>query len=185
MGQAQTNVHQLPATPSMADLDRLAKIYYDKRDELGAVVGEMEAEIEAIKRKFMRSLKAKVSNAKEAENELKNAVSIAPELFEKPKAVILHGIKCGFRKKPGQLTWDDDAYVCDKIEKHFAEQADVLIKTTRKPVDKALRNLQAGDLLKLGIKLDKDIDEPVVAAVDSEVDKLVEALMKDSEKYDS
>lgn len=55
-----------------------------------------------------------------------------------------------------------------------------MVKVTRKPINKALMVLKAEQLLKIGVTLGNDSDEPVISPVDSEVDKLVEALLKDS-----
>ncbi|MDF1486722.1 hypothetical protein PY257_16355, partial [Ramlibacter sp. H39-3-26] len=51
-------------------------------------------------------------------------------------------------------------------------------KTTQRPVKDALAQLPAADLKKLGISITDAEDEVIVRAVDSEVDKLVDALLK-------
>lgn len=179
-----SNIMDLPATPTMSDIEVHTKNFAFARQKVVDRVTEMNEEIEAIKRKHMRYLKSDVARAKEEESHLAHAVSQACELFENPKSHIFHGIKVGLRKKVGKLDWDDDAKVCERIKKNFPKQYDTMVKVIVKPIDKALKNLQADDLLKLGITLGKDTDEVVIAAVDSEVDKLVDALLKDSDKYE-
>lgn len=107
MQQAQTanNVHELPESPTMSDIEALTKNYADARQRVVDRVTTMNEEIEAIKRKHMRWLKSDVSAAKEQESILVNAISRAKELFDKPKTQIFHGIKVGIRKLVGRLTW--------------------------------------------------------------------------------
>lgn len=182
MQQAQTanNVHELPESPTMSDIEALTKNYADARQRVVDRVTTMNEEIEAIKRKHMRWLKSDVSAAKEQESILVNAISRAKELFDKPKTQIFHGIKVGIRKLVGRLTWADDEQTSKLIQKHFPEQYEAMVKVTRKPINKALMVLKAEQLLKIGVTLGNDSDEPVISPVDSEVDKLVEALLKDS-----
>lgn len=178
------NVLELPKTPTMSDIEVLTKKYAEARQKVVDRVTAINEEMEAVKRKHMRFLKNDVSGAKEQQSHLENGLNQARELFKNPKSQIFSGIKVGIRKKVGKLGWDDDEKVCQRIEKNFPKQYDTLVKTTVKPIDKAIKTLKADDLLKLGITLGKDSDEIFVAPVDSEVDKLVKALLTDSDKYE-
>ena len=93
--------------------------------------------------------------------------------------MILYGIKIGFQKGKGEITWEDKDQVVKLIHKHFPEQAEALLKVTEMPVKTALAQLSAADLKKLGVTIIETGDEIVIRATDTEVDKLVEALLKD------
>ena len=65
-----------------------------------------------------------------------------------------------------------------RIKKHLPEQADVLIRTKEAPVKEALAQLTAAELKKIGVTIEDAGDTVVIKPVDSEVDKLVDALLK-------
>ena len=88
------------------------------------------------------------------------------------------GIKVGYAKGKGALSFDDADSVVARIKKHLPEQADVLIRTKEAPVKEALAQLSAAELKKIGVTLSEAGDQTVVRPVDSEVDKMVDALLK-------
>jgi methylthioribose-1-phosphate isomerase len=94
--------------------------------------------------------------------------------------VIFHGIKVGFAKGKGIITWDDDEKVATLIQRHLPEQYEVLVKTTRKPLKTPLKELSVADLKKIGCTVEETADYVVISPVDSEVDKLVSAMLKDA-----
>jgi hypothetical protein len=100
----------------------------------------------------------------------------------KPRTVILHGIKVGYRKATGKIEFDDAEQVVKLIRKHFPDQFDVLVKVEETPVKKALANLTAAELKKLGIEVSDSGDEVEIRDTASDVDKLVSALLKDYEE---
>ena len=93
----------------------------------------------------------------------------------------MYGVKVGFEKGKGRIEWDDDDTVVRLIEKHFPEQADILIKTKKKPAKKALAQLSVAELKKLGVTVEETGDQVVIKSTDSEIDKLVTALLKGDE----
>jgi hypothetical protein len=93
---------------------------------------------------------------------------------------VLSGVKLGYQKAKGTLDYDDAEAVCARIRKHLPEQADVLIATRETPVKTALAQLPAADLKRIGVTLSDAGDQIVVKPVDSEVDKMVDALLKDA-----
>ena len=67
----------------------------------------------------------------------------------------------------------------------FADDQDalaLLIKTTEKPIKDGLSALPADKLKKLGVKVTDDTNKIVIKPVDSEVDKIVDALLGDAEE---
>ena len=78
----------------------------------------------------------------------------------------------------GAISFEDADSVVARIKKHFPDQVDVLIRTKEEPVKDALSNLSAADLKKIGVTVSEAGDKCVVKPVDSEVDKMVDALLK-------
>lgn len=166
--------------PTLSEIEARAKRYAEAREKLAEIVAGLNAELEALKRGRLPELKRAVARAAEHHEALKSLIEQAPDLFVKPRTVVFHGIKLGYQKGKGRIEWDDPERVVALIRKHFPEQADVLIATTERPAKEALNNLTAADLKKLGISVAEGGDAVFIKPVDSAVDKMVDALLKDA-----
>lgn len=164
---------------TLAEIERLTKDFAEWRDQLASRVRTLEDETSRIKRLHVPAIKKAVAAVMERQARLKAAIEESPGLFIKPRTMIIHGIKIGFQKLKGKITWADDEQVIRLIRKHFPEQADVLIKLTERPVKDALQQLSASDLKKIGVIVEETGDVVVVKSTDSEIDKFVDALLKD------
>lgn len=165
---------------NLNDIERLAKKYAEAREHLASIVSAMNEGIEEIKRDNMKRLKKAVAEAAEHHDALKTLIEEAPQLFVKPRSVVLHGIKLGYQKGKGKIEWDDADQVVRLIKKHFPEQADLLIATSEKPAKEALASLTAAELKKLGISVTDGGDAVFIKPADSAVDKMVDALLRDA-----
>ena len=163
---------------TLSDIERLAKAYADRHALLADRLTALERDLNAIKSKHMRELKRHVALTAECQTDLANAIDASPELFDKPKTRILHGIKVGFRKGKGKIEWEDDAQLVALIKKKFPDFADSLILTTEVPSATGLQELDAAELRKLGVTVEEAGEQVVVKAVESNVEKLVKALLK-------
>ncbi|MHB8123769.1 MAG: host-nuclease inhibitor Gam family protein [Desulfuromonadaceae bacterium] len=170
---------------TLAEIERLTKDYADWRVQLSEAVLVAEHEIAAIKRQHVVTIKRKVEAVAERQAALKAAIEEAPELFKKPRTMILHGVKIGFQKEKGKISWDDKDQVVRLIKKHFPEQADVLIKTVEKPIKDALQQLSAADLKRIGVTIGETGDVVIIKSTDSEIDKLVNALLKEDDEAET
>ena len=159
-------------------IEKLTKDYADARGALSERVTALNDEIEAAKRRHLRDIKRRVAIAAEKEAELKAAIEAAPELFEKPKTLILHGVRVGFMKGKGQISWDDEGAVLMRIRKMFPVDADAYLSIQVRPSKTALAALPAADLRKLGVTVIEVGDQVLIKPTDSDVDKLVTALLK-------
>lgn len=164
---------------TIQDIDRSTKAYADRRAVLVERVASLTEGIESLKREHLRGIKAAVASVKTAEAELRELILENPALFAKPRSLVLHGIKVGYRKASGRIEIDDEDQVVKLIRKHFPEQFDVLVKTTEKPVKKALEQLTAAELKRLGIVVNDTGDVVFIKDTTSDVDKLVAALLKE------
>lgn len=165
--------------PTLSEIEKLTKAFADVRQQLAERVRSLEDEIMGLKRRRLPVIKNTVNAVIERQSHLKAALEDSKDLFVKPKTLIIHGVKVGFQKAKGKITWADDAQVVKLIKKHLPEQADVLIKTTEKPIKDALTNLPAADLKRIGVTVEETGDQPVIKATDSEIDKFVDGLLKE------
>jgi hypothetical protein len=169
----------------MEGIEQLTKEYADARERLSGTVDALQGRMEALKRQYLPAIKVQVRKAKERQDALKTGIEKSAVLFKRPRTVIMHGISVGFEKGKGKIEWEDAGMVVRLIEKHFPEQAEVLIKTTKNPLKKALSTLSAVELKKIGITVEETGDVVVIRPVDSEVDKIVAALLKDDSEEDT
>jgi hypothetical protein len=166
---------------SLGTIEKMAKDFADGREDLSGRVRTLEEEIQAVKKRHLAGIKRSVARVAEKQHVLKTALESSRNLFVKPKTMILHGIKVGFMKAKGKITWADDDQVVKLIKKHLPDQADILIKTTEKPIRDTLQGLTAAELKRIGVTVDETGDVVVIKSTDSEIDKFVEALLKDEE----
>ena len=164
---------------TMIEIEALTKRYADATGTLGSTLGELEERKKKLQREYLPQIKRQVTAARNAKAVLSEAIDDSPELFVKPRTVTFHGVRVGFQKAKGRIEFDDAEQVVKLIRKHFPEQFDVLVKTTERPVKDALAQLSAADLKKLGINVVADSDEVVIKDASGEIEKLVEALLKD------
>ena len=146
---------------TMAQIEDAAKRYAAARGILADICGAFNLDLAQAKGRYVGKLKKAVALAKEREAELAGM------------------IKVGFQKAKGKLEFDDADQVLKLIRKHFPEQADVLINTKETPAKEALAQLSAAELKRLGITVVESGDQLVIKDTTSEVDKMVEALLKD------
>lgn len=163
--------------PTMNDIEARAKAYAEARARLAEIVTELQAGLDAIKRENLPRIRRAVARTAELEALLKTVIEDAPELFSKPKTVVLHGIKVGFEKGKGKIEFDDEDTLVRLIEKKLPDLVDQLIKTTKKPLKTGLGQLTAQQLKAIGCQVEETGDRVVVRAVDKDVDKLVNALL--------
>lgn len=167
---------------TLGEIERLTKDYAEWREQLSDAVRALEDEISAVKRKHITAIKRKVAAVTERQAVLKAAIEESGELFKKPRTMIIHGIKVGYQKSKGEMKWVDANQVVRLIKKHFPDLVETLIKTNETPVKAALGQISAADLKRIGVTIEDDGDQVVIKSTDSEIDKFVEALLKDDEQ---
>lgn len=162
-----------------ADIEDAAKTYADTRARLGERVDSLQYEILALRRRRLPGIRSAVESVATARQALIDLVDGARDLFTKPRTRIFHGVKVGLTKGKGKITWEDDETVVRLIRKHFADRADTLIKLKETPSKTALADLSAAELKKLGVTVEEAGDQVVAKPTESEIDKLVAALLED------
>lgn len=164
--------------PTMQDIESKAKTHAAARLALTNHVALLNAEIEAVKQKRLKKLRDLVATATSTGDELLEMVRESEELFKKPKSVVLHNVKLGFKKLPGKIDIANPDQTIKLIKKHFPELADNLIDTKETPSKQGLNTCDAATLKKVGVTVTSDTDVAFISDPASEVDKIVDALLK-------
>ena len=169
-----------PAAPAMQQIEAATGLYAVAHAGLVATVAGLNDELEAVKKKYLPRIRKEAAHAKGLKEQLKTLIEGKPELFERPRTAIFHGVRVGFRKGEGKVAFEYEAdKVIALIEKHLADQAELLIITERKPNKEAIAQLPAADVKRIGCSIEGTGDLVVIKDAASEVDKLVAALLKD------
>ncbi len=163
---------------TLVEIEALTKAYADRRALLADRLTALDRDLALVKRKHMKELKRHVALTAETQTALYAAIDGAPELFEKPKTRIIHGIKVGFRKGKGKIEWEDDEQLVALIKKKFPDFVDALIITTEVPSATGLQELDGAELRKLGVTVEDAGEQVVVKPVESDIEKLVKLLLK-------
>jgi hypothetical protein len=163
-------------------IEKAAKALRAARDVLAVRATALQDEMRAAMRRKLPGIQLAVASVAEADANLKDAIDLRPELFVKPRTVVLHGLKLGYKKGKGKIEWDDDDQVVKLIRRHFPEQFDVLCKTAETPIKAALAGLTVAELKKLGITVEETGDVVFIKDSTDDVDKLVKALLKGVEE---
>lgn len=159
----------------LKDIEKHTRDYADKCDILASRIQALKDDQEALRRKHITGIISASRSAKDSHARLKLRIAEHPHSFVKPRTHVFSGVRVGFKKAVGTLSFPDN--IIDLINKKTPDQADVLIKTTCKPVAKALGNLDASTLKKLGVTITDAGDEIVIKATDSAVEKMVSSIM--------
>ena len=166
---------------TMTEIEAACKVARAARDLLKERAETLQDEITLIQKRRLPGIRTAVANVAEADAKVMALLQDAPHLFVKPRSVVLFGLKVGYAKGKGKIEIADEVKTIALIRKHYAEQFDALVKTTEKPIKKALQNMSAADLRRLGIMVEDTGDVVFVTDATDGVDKLVAALLKGAE----
>ncbi len=168
---------------TMQEIQIQTEEYAEARKVLEARVKKLQGLKDRLDKRYMPGITRALLVLVQAKDELKNLISGARALFEKPKTQIFAGVKVGFKKGKGKLTWDDDAKLIAKIRKTYGDdKAESLIRVEEYPSKEALELLPADELKKLGVTVQEAGDLPYIKDTESEIEKIIKALMKSEEE---
>lgn len=167
---------------NLAEIEAATKLYADNRELLALRVEELNTKIEELKRETLPAIKQAAADTANAKEALEALIDSNRHLFRQPKSIIISGIRVGLKKGSGKIEFDDADLVIKRIKKMFAkaEEQELYIKTTEKLRKKPLEDLDAATLKKLGITVEGTGDVVLIKPVDSDVDKIVNAMLKES-----
>jgi arsenate reductase-like glutaredoxin family protein len=167
----------------LAMIETLCRRYRAEYDTLAQRCQAMNNEMETVKRRRLKGIKNAVSKANDARSQLEQAIALAPHLFERPRTMVIAGIRVGYTKQKGKIVFDDPAKVVALIRKHLGDQFDTLVSTKETPLKTGLQQLSGVELKKIGVQIEADVDQVVVKSTDTEVDNLVNALISEAEQF--
>ena len=171
----------LQPTKPLAAIEPEAKLHEDARMLLGERVRAYNDALAALARDHLPGIKRALNKAADIEGRLKALVLANPDSFVKPKTHVLHGAKIGFEKAKAKIGFDKPAKVVERIKRIYPdEQAELLIHKEEKPNKETLSKLPAAELKRLGCTIEAGGEQVIVRPVDSTVDKMVRALLKDA-----
>lgn len=162
---------------NLGELEIQVQDYAAVSQELTERVTRMKEEIDAVRKRHLESITTLAKKAAQEKAILLDAIDESRELFVKPKSITIHGVTVGLRKKKGKIEMPNESGTIKRIRKQMPDLADVLIKDNPRVIKKALNNLSASDLKKLGVEITADTEEPIVKSALDEVEKLVTALI--------
>lgn len=173
----------VPANPAMLELQSLCKNLRAAHDAALTVCDDYEAQKLALEKKFSPALVKSAEAIKMRNLTLHLALEDSAALFTEPKTQTFFGIRVGWMKAKGTISFTDEATVIARAEDLLTKpQAAGVIKTTKKLVKKALSELSADVLRKLGVTLTADTDVPFIKPVEGDAVKKLNALLKGSEE---
>jgi hypothetical protein len=114
------------------------------------------------------------------------AIGKSPELFIKPKTMVLHGVKVGFQKGKRSYVFDNEELVIENIRGNFQFswiQAKNLIRTKESVHKPALDKLSEDELNTIEVERLDPGDEVVVKSTGTAIDKFVASLLKEYMEY--
>lgn len=164
---------------SLGEIETRVKVYAEARQLLQDRVATLKQAIDALHKEHLPGIKRSLAKVAEIDSQARALIEAQPDLFVKPRTLVMHGTKVGFEKGKGAISFDGKPEaVVKRIEKLFPEQTDLLIHQEKKPNKEGLAKLPATDLKKLGCSLSGGGDQVVLKPVDGAVDKMVKALLK-------
>ncbi len=168
---------------TLSDLTSLAHKYAAARQKLANILTHLTKAIQRLKDENMPDIKNATTITRHHRDNLAAAIDLNRDLFVKPKTVTVDNIKFGLRKQEGQVTLPDvedaESKVVALIKKHFPDRVAELIHTVEKPDKDALRKLTVCELGKIGCAYTNDTDQVTIKATDADIEKLVNALLKE------
>lgn len=166
----------------LSDIERAARDFSAKSKTLRNYHEQLNSEVDAIKSKYLEDIKAASIEAGESYQMLLTLINDASDLFKDKKSMTVSGVKFGYQKKKGKLEIINEDATIAKLKELYGDNASLYINTKTSIVKKALDSLPASDLKKLGVNIVQDSDVAFVKLTDDEVQKLIEAMVKESAK---
>lgn len=166
---------------SLGSIETACGRYDAAANELDTMIAELEQDLDDVRRKHLKRLKAQAGIVAAREAELRSQVEAKPELFVKPRTFILHGVKVGLTDSKGKLVWDiEDHELVALLKRKFKENDEwkdyVISKDV--PSKEALRALDATALVKLGLRIEGAGDSIVVKRTAGDVEKMMDKLIE-------
>ncbi|WP_153117406.1 hypothetical protein [Rhodocyclus tenuis] len=118
----------------------------------------------------------------ECQAELQALIDGAPQLFARPRSILVDGVKCGYRKAEDGIDYDDEAAVIKRIKALLPDQSDLLVRSQESINVEAVAQLDSAVRRQIGIRSVSGADASFISFTDTDVEKLVKAILADAAK---
>jgi uncharacterized protein YjiS (DUF1127 family) len=167
---------------TMTEIRQATENYAEKARMVRNIKEKMQDAIRDIEKEHNQAL---IDAAKDAGEALQMVHTLlnsegATDLFKKPKTINVNGVTVGFRKQIGSITVTNEQTTIELIREKMPDKMVSLINTEISVSKKALADLTADELKKIGVSVACDTDEPVVKIVDKDIQKMIDATIKDT-----
>ncbi|MDB5802301.1 MAG: hypothetical protein JWL63_3240 [Rhodocyclales bacterium] len=173
-----------PDAPGMTEIREAAQVLAVAAQNLSLIAKTQEMElakaIAPIAELYRPALDDAANDQAAALARLKELVDANPQLFRKPRSITIDGVRAGYRKEDDALDWSDEAAVIASIRKLLPDLAPTLVRTQETLVADAVAQLEPKDLQRLGIRRINGADKSFVTLGDSDVDRMVKAIVADA-----
>lgn len=140
-----------------------------------------QVELEEVRSRHWAGLLEQTEKAKQAEEAVRKAVAASPGLFRQPKTLILSDIRVGFRKGRDVTEIPDQDLSVALIRERLPDMAEELIQTKVTLVAAALKKLSPAQRAGIGVKVVPGALVTVAEPIETEIAKLVRAMLKEAE----
>ena len=169
---------------TLIEIQQLTEAFSREHRALAVIIQTVETELAAVRRRYLKRIMDHVAVAAARKAELLAALEASPALFEKPRTRVFDGVKVGYRKLEGKIVIADPDKTVDKLYEMFPETADTYVVITHTPSKEAIASLDAATLKKLGVQITADTDAVVIKTLESDLEKIVAALLDTSDQSD-
>jgi hypothetical protein len=161
------------------ELGPLLSQYAAERKVLRERVTVLQDEHNTLRRRLLPGIKSAAERTTELRVRIRESLLAHRTEFDapRPRTVTLFGVKAGFQKAKGKITFADADSVVEKIKKFFPNQLAALVALKETPDKAGLAELSAADLKRLGCAIVGSGDEVIIKTPADEIDKLVDALL--------
>ncbi len=169
---------------TLDNLKEAAEAYGNAAKKVRNINEEITDKINCIHKEYTTQLSDAAIEAGEAYQLLVTLLddAEAPEFFTKKKTLEFSGVKFGFQKGKGKTEVANEEKTIELLEKNYPELAEVCIAIKKSVIKDNLCEQSADTLKKLGVKIIDSVDKPIIKLTDSAVNKLLEAMIKESAK---
>lgn len=150
----------------------LANRHNDTTAAAALLNAEIKSAITPIVERYRQTLDRYAAAEVEAHAALQALVEAAPQLFVKPRSLVVDGVRAGYRKEEDKLDWGDDDAVIGRIETLRPDLAPLLIRTQKSLILDALPGLDDETRRAVGIRTVVGADRVVITIGDNDVEKL-------------
>lgn len=160
--------------------ERLAAAHVATTARACLLQDELKLAMTPIYERHRAGLDAAAEEEAAAKEKLQALLEGAPQLFTRPRSIVINGVRAGYRKDEDTLYFSDEKAVIGRIRALLPDQADLLIRNQESLVIDALPQLNANDRRRVGISLVTGVDRLFITVGDSDVEKLARTLIADA-----